>query len=102
MTDLIQGGFVQVPRIPTKAMLDAACQAMRHRQETMGQDWVPVSNKVKACIRWEAMLAALGGGAARAANGGARDDSTRLPRSVRQSPDGRRLCTPASPPGDAP
>ncbi len=56
MTDNIQGGFVQVPRIPTLAMLDAACQAMRHRQETMGPDWTPVSNKAR--ILWEAMLAA--------------------------------------------
>lgn len=50
--------LVLVPRIPTKEMLDAACQAMRRRQEEMGEDWFPVSNKVKALIRWEAMLKA--------------------------------------------
>ena len=51
--------LVLVPRVPTKAMLEAATQAMRRRQEELGEDWFPVSNKVKALIRWEAMLAVL-------------------------------------------
>ncbi len=50
--------LVLVPRVPTKAMVDAACQAMRRRREEMDEDWFPVSNKVKAMIRWEAMLKA--------------------------------------------
>lgn len=50
--------LVAVPREPTKAMLDAACQAMRRRQDQLGEDWFPVSNKIKARLRWEAMLEA--------------------------------------------
>lgn len=50
--------MVSVPRTPTKGMIDAACQAMRRRKEAMGDDWFPVSNKVKATLRWEAMLKA--------------------------------------------
>ena len=53
VTDLIQ-----LPRTPTAAMLDAACQAMRRRQQDMGTEWLPVSNEAKARIRWDAMVAA--------------------------------------------
>lgn len=57
-TALTSATLVAVPREPTKAMLDAACQAMRRRQDQLGEDWFPVSNKVKARLRWEAMIAA--------------------------------------------
>ena len=51
-------GTVTVPRVPTPAMLKAACTVMAIRQQDMGADWVRVSNAAKARIRWEAMLAA--------------------------------------------
>ena len=47
-----------LPRVPRPAMLKAACQAMRLRQEAMGGDWVRVPNTVKARLRYEAMVAA--------------------------------------------
>lgn len=50
--------MILVPRNPTKAMLRAACDAMRKRQAALGEDWFLVSNMIKAAIRWDAMIKA--------------------------------------------
>lgn len=54
--DWLARAAIEAMREPTKEMLDAACQVMRERQEQMGDMWFPVSNKVKADIRWRAMI----------------------------------------------
>lgn len=55
---LREAGFAVVPLNATRSMRDAAANAMRRRQDAMGIDWFPVSNKAKAGIRWDAMIAA--------------------------------------------
>lgn len=55
---LRQAGLVIVPLAAICSMREAASQAMRKRQMVMGEDWVYVSNKQKAAIRWNAMIEA--------------------------------------------
>ena len=50
--------MVLVPRKATEAMRKASNDAMRKRQSDMGESWFWVSNRSKAGIRWDAMIAA--------------------------------------------
>lgn len=55
---LRQQGLCIVPIAATKSMTSAASHAMRNRKEAMGDEWFYVGNRVKAALRWTAMLEA--------------------------------------------